>query len=458
MATAPVATPPPSAFPPATPPVSPNPNPYPIGALPFYVVPQNINVSNDLRPYDVIDAECSIAINPATPSQLIAAGMMGGMNLYYSADGGRTWTRSRRWGSGFSFPCGVANSDPRCAADNNGNFFWCGQAPSSLNLILFQSTDGGVTWGQPSAPLDTGTDKTAMVCGNNIICLAYTKGLTSGPCYYTAAPIKGNSVGGFTTPVQAGAGGRWPAIAVGPNGDVITAWMIYQDSIPGRIFTSYALDGLNPIFNNPVLVDTTTIIEQQYLPAVPIGSHGAANPCLGLAWDWKFNRIFLSFLDWSNANYDTRVFVRWSDDYGKNWQGRIQVTDWENPPNVFSKFSPAIALDQVNHRVGITWYDCRRSGDNTTTQIWGSVAPVNSKAAPVFGPNFQIGTDLNNAFTGVGNLNRGYGEYSDMAFVNNKLVRIWGDNGNTLDIPNNHFPTNQYWTLATALAFPAPSP
>jgi len=105
--------------------------------------------------------EVSIALNPLDPNHLVSVShridfFTGDVNCEFSRslDGGATWGGDGVLSSPLFPVLPSFEGDPTVTFDAAGNvFFAClGFAPPLNNLLVFRSTDGGVTWTNPAAP------------------------------------------------------------------------------------------------------------------------------------------------------------------------------------------------------------------------------------------------------------------------------------------------------------------
>jgi hypothetical protein len=140
----------------------------------------SIQINVDAAGHNIVgDAanEPSIAINPLNPANMVVVWRQFdaiGSNFRqggwaYTFDGGQTWTFP-----GVLTP-GTFRSDPVVDVDSTGNFYWA-SLKSDDSLDVFKSTDGGVTWGDPTPAF--GGDKNWMVVDR-------TGGATNGTVYAT---------------------------------------------------------------------------------------------------------------------------------------------------------------------------------------------------------------------------------------------------------------------------------
>jgi len=169
----------------------------------------------------------------------------------YTFDGGRTWSDTL-----LVVPPHPRQSDPVLAVDDDGNYFACTLClpwDSGFSGIYVQkSTDGGVSWGNPVAVIDSNPD---FFEDKQWICIDRTFGPTNGNIYIPWARFDadfsqnqvvlsyshdgGNSYQGPVA-VSDGRAIQWPTVTTGLSGEVIVAWYsgfplgIYTGDIRGR--------------------------------------------------------------------------------------------------------------------------------------------------------------------------------------------------------------------------------
>src|SRR5262249_46326690 len=116
------------------------------------------------------------------------------------------------------------------------------------------------------------------------------------------------------------------------------------------------------------------------LPAQPLRGTGVHSK---MAWDWntdngrKQGRLYMVFdylsKDDKNAgNWNTDVFVAYSDDGGQQFSTPQKVNQDTATPK--SQFNSAIAVDQGTGYVAFTWYDATNDPNNTKVELYGTVS------------------------------------------------------------------------------------
>ena len=176
-----------------------------------------------------------------------------------------------------------------------------------------------------------------------------------------------------------------------------------------------------------------------------------------LARSSPFNgRLYLVYTDRTTlTTNDTDIFVRHSDDSGSTWSAPVRVND-DPIGNGKSQFLPRITLDQTTGNIAVSFYDCRNSPLNNTTEYW---AAVSTNGGASFLPNIKVNTGGSRANAiAVRTYKFDFGDYSGLAFYGGKFYPCWGDNSNsTGDNPEGTL-TNLDMYTAAVIVEPSPLP
>jgi hypothetical protein len=139
-------------------------------------MPQNVQVTYDASTSNA-RSECSIAINPNNPNQMVAASKkFANIQTYdftlateYSSDGGQTWQASPP----LALPEGATvMTDPTLAWDDSNNVFLVGltgyDPPTwdTIGIVIYKSSDGGATWSAPCPIHDSAADDKQWAAGD----------------------------------------------------------------------------------------------------------------------------------------------------------------------------------------------------------------------------------------------------------------------------------------------------
>jgi hypothetical protein len=384
--------------------------------MPTVTIGPNINISQS----SASDAETAIAVNPTNTKNLFVTCTATAV-FKFSNDGGASWQDSNVGSLSSS------NGDQQLAWDQFGNLFMV-TFGSNGSTVLALSSDGGATFTNLVTTADN-TDQPSVAVGAGMVWFDFN---LSGTMNAQGAAVTGlGAVGAFSSVQQpGGSGGTFGDIAISPNGQVM---LVYQENngngTPSNVFISVDPDGLGSQgFSSSTQIFVSNIGSFDAIPAQPDRTIDAE---VNLAWD-KSNgphrgRVYLVNTDeLVDESSDTDIFVRFSDDNGTTWSTPVRVNDDPSGSGT-SQFQGEIALDQSNGDVAVTWYDCRNSSTNTTSQVFGSVS---HDGGLTWEKNFQISTGVIDATTsGAGTFN--YGDYDKMDFAKGVFYRSWADNSNS---------------------------
>ncbi len=342
----------------------------------------NVNISNS----GGAESEVGIAVDPTNRQNVVAVsndiGDLSKLAVWFSTDGGATWTANFIDENEDSFGSGDRRFDPNVAYDSDGNVYVIYSTSGTGNrLVLARSTDGGQNFNQvTTVTTDAGTNNlhTAMVT---------TRADASGAddVLVVWARVQGNESIEAALSLDAGATFTvtnnnindalqrtfLPWAEADANGDFAVVWEVNQGGGAGAIFhdtldgTTLA-DGANNTVSTIQITDFAAATSK--IPAQPdrglfsVTTVGA-NRTTG--------RIFVSYSDRPNtSSNDLDVFVRFSDDGGANWSARVQVND---DGTTTSQFMPRLAVDHTDGTIYTIWYDARNDAtNNQRVNLFGS--------------------------------------------------------------------------------------
>jgi hypothetical protein len=397
-------------------------------------VPPNINASKLAGNED----ESTIGIDPVNTSKIaIVSNNDSASTIFraYSTNGGTTWTTGSIAG---------ACCDGQMTFDSFGNLFlvYLTAGPSYV-VTLVVSTDGGATFGAPTALSSTGADQPSVAAGAGSVWVDWNNG--------TGMVARGASVTGLgvmgafgATQSIPSATGSFGDIAVGPTGKVTVT---YQDNLGGQgpenIYVNTDADGLGAGgFGARVTATSTNVGSFDFIPAQSGRSIDAeANLAYDRTGGAHNGRLYLVYTDETpNESDDTNILVRRSDDNGATWSAAVKVND---DATTRSQFLPHISLDQTTGKIAVTWEDSRNDGGvvgsgstdaaaNNDAMYYGAVS---GNGGLTFGPNFQISAGTSNAVDAAAPVD--YGDYAWSDYYGGHLHPVWSDNSNsTGDNPN----------------------
>ncbi len=400
------------------------------------------------------DMEVNIAVNPTNPSNvfLTTIGGAAGQVASVSFDGGTTWT-SRIMSDG-SDGTPDACCDASMAFDSFGNLFMT-YLSASIETVVVLSTDGGQTFSNVANM--GGSDQPTLVVGPGNVPGSQSVWVVrnfQGGQWVRGALVTGlGQVGAFGADQYApdsdlNIGGNFGDITVGPNGAVAIA---YQNSASGEgpdtIFGNVDPDGLGPLgFGPRFTISDTNVGGFDFIPAQNRRSVDAE---VSLAWDRtggpNNGRLYAAYTDEDpNESSDTNIYVRYSDDAGQNWSGRVRAND---DAGTNSQFLPKMALDATTGAIAVGWMDARndlgQGGLGDTNGIANDEAMFYVTASVDGGLSFLANSRVSQGPSNAGSVaNNGfdYGDYTGLAFHGNKIYPAYPDNSAQLagnpDRPN----------------------
>jgi hypothetical protein len=296
------------------------------------------------------------------------------------------------------------------------------------------------------ADLVTNGDQPSIAVGRNSVWISYTF-FPGTQIQAFGAPVTGlGQFGSFSAPENVPSphsNGDYGDTSVGPSGQVMVT---YQNATNGQggtnIYTALDPDGLGPAGFGPGSFAAHSRVAHShvggfdFIPAQPDRSIDAE---ANLAWDRSDGahngRVYLIWTqETPNESDNTDIMLQHSDDNGANWSSAVKLND-DHTTN--SQYNPAIALDQTNGAVAVSWYDTRNdlgdggSGDtngipNDDFQIW---ATYSTNGGITFAPNFRVSQGTSNAADADSFFDTG--DYTHAAFVAGTFWPAWSDNSNS---------------------------
>ena len=380
---------------------------------------QNVMISSSNSP-----EEPCIYINPKNTDQLIGGANIN--NLYYSNDGGYTWTVST-----LSSTSNGVWGDPVTIVDTAGNYYFFHlswpQSGSWIDRIVCQkSTDYGVTWNEGSYMGLNGTkaqDKEWAVVdwtNNNMYVtwtqfddygssnpddlsiIRFSKSTDEGETWSEAVKI--NEVDGDCIDSDNTVEGAVPA--VGPNGEVYVAWAGPEGLVFDRSF-----DQGETWLDEDIFVDEFVGGWDYNIPGISRCNGLPITVCDLSGGDYHGN-IYINWTDQSNGADDTDVWIAKSTDGGDTWTAPIRIND--DPPGK-QQFFTWMSIDQVTGYLWFVWYDRRNYNDDNTDVYMG----VSKDGGETF-QNFKISEEPFIPWSNVF-----FGDYNCVSSHNDVVRPIW---------------------------------
>jgi len=373
--------------------------------------------------------EVSIAINPTNPLNLAA-----GANLnyyYYSTNGGLNWTQGRLTSAAY----GVWG-DPCLIYDTLGNLYYghLSNPPSPGywidRIVVQKSTDGGISWNAGTGigfnPPRKNQDKEWLIADmtdspfrNNLYVawtefdryastlasdssrILFSRSTDAGSTW--SSPVRLSDRAGDCIDGDNTVEGAVPA--VGPNGEVYTAWsgplgIMFDKSTDGGVtwgtdvFVSaqpggwdYAIPGINRCNGLPVTV-------------CDVGNAGYRGT------------IYVNWTDQRNGLTNTDVFLAKSTDGGTTWSPARQVNDDITTAHQFFSW---MTVDRTSGYLYVVFYD-RRGTQNNATDVYIARSTDGGETFT----NFKVSQS---SFTPTSSIF--FGDYTNIAAHNGKVYPIW---------------------------------
>lgn len=346
----------------------------------FQVTGQFKNIKLDERTDDNLVCEPTIAINPRNPQNIVAASVKD--NVYYTFDGGASWT-SQKMQSSFG-----VYGDPVLVSDSKGNFYYfhlsdpTGEGwrnEKSLDAIICQvSNDGGKTWDggnpvglnppkdqdKPWASVDakgniyvtwTQFDKYASqdsTCQSNIMLSVSSNGKKwSKPVQISNTP--GDCIDDDNT-----AEGAVPAIS--DDKKMYVAW-----ANRNKLFLDRSFDGGKMWLSNDIEIGKQPGGWNMNIPG-----HDRCNGMPVLLVDRSKMQskglLFLVWADQRNGEDDTNVWFIRSNNFGDNWTTPMKIGGNEEKRH---QYLPWMTMDYATGYLYVLYYD-RSNYDDLRTDVY----------------------------------------------------------------------------------------
>ena len=314
-----------------------------------------------------------LAADPANPERLLLANRVEkprfGCDVFASRDGGRTWRRSRGVRTRFERPCYSASV---AFVEERAYLFastLAGPGNHPVEGLLYESRDGGATFGAPRRVLPRSAFQPFMTAGPHgvvVVTAMHANEFSShinlgvgpppNPLVVRVSTDGGRTFGPLrTVPGTDGKLAGGPSIVVGSKGELHLAYWDYGDDVfdyhafPGRYGGRFRL-----------VVATSrdggrTFDERVVEPAaVPPGAFLVYLPPLpALASDPHTGALYVGWEDGRSGSTD--VLLRRSTDGGRSWKRAAVLFSGSTSYRV-----PALSVH--NRRVAATAYQLRRGG------------------------------------------------------------------------------------------------
>jgi hypothetical protein len=362
------------------------------------------------RDGDVSHVESAVAANPTDPLNLVATAItftlpQGGYvnKTYATFDGGFSW-----YGARLPEEPDLGSIDPKVAFTPSGTALHVGLVQG---MSVYRSEDGGRSWLAP-ARLGRGYDRVAIAvdhsAGPTAGQIYVTGNLDAGPrihrsaddgrTFDAAVTLPGIVVtdvlvlsdGAVLVPLYAG-----PDLRVPENrGKPMAAYATVLSRDGGATFSA-----LRPGFEQQRYGTDSTLRRRR---GESIVGDNTATFAADVRSARYRDRVYAAFPDMRWAGGTPRIAVVWSSDRGASWSAPTMV-DAAAPPSA-SQFLPAIAVNDSGV-VGVMWLDTRASAADDAYDVFYSTSLDGGKT---FLPAVRVSSETSRP-AGPGNLRPGLG-------------------------------------------------
>jgi hypothetical protein len=399
----------------------------------------NVNVSNMAG----AQSEVGIAVNPTNDQNLVVVSNnipdLSRLGVWFSVDGGATWTANFIDEIEDGFGAGDDRFDPNVAFDSDGKVYVVYSTTGTGNRVLLaRSTDGGQTFNQVTTVTTDGTTSnnlhTPMVTTRgdgglatpDDVLVVWARVQAAGERIQAALSLDAGATFPTTNTAINDASQRTflPWAAPDAAGNFHVAWEVNQGGGAGAIFHDL-LNGATLASGADTQVSTVQITDfsaaTSQIPAQP--DRGIFS-VVTVDVDRATGRVFISYTDRpSTLSNDTDVFVRFSDNGGATWSARVQVND---DATTTSQFLPRMVVDQTTGFVSVVWYDARNDAANN--QQVNVFVSMSRNGGVTWSANQRVTTAPSDESTAnAARDGNNYGEYLGFTVHDGVAHAVWTD-------------------------------
>ncbi|KAA0211728.1 T9SS type A sorting domain-containing protein [Ignavibacteria bacterium CHB1] len=412
---------------------------------PFKQVPSETDAVVSVGPFDNIEvtlspgfAETTIAVNPRDPLNFVATdngSVMSSLNMYYTTDGGRNWTRTSTF-----FNAG----DPVVCFDSLGNAYYCAMRQSGGQIVairVYKSTNKGANWVNLGDAFvqSGGVDKEWMVADqtggpySNNLYMSYSDFSQPVRIRFLRSTDQGIT---WSTPVTIFGPGNAQGsnIAVGPDGRVYLAWRGGSESfckVSTNGGVSFDLGGIAGSYSDPGTFNSSV---GRYVLKNNIRVNGFPMLACDLSNGPHRGNVYMVYGTNPPGPDVADIFMVRSTDGGVSWNtfSPVRVND-DAFGNLRDQWMPDVCVDN-NGWVWVMWYDSRNDPNNLLTETY---CAVSTDGGVSFQANIKVSNqpfNPNSVAVGQGSGEAKYlGDYQEIS-GKSVVLPYWTDGRfNTLD-------------------------
>jgi hypothetical protein len=361
--------------------------------------------------------EITVAINPVNPLQVIAgANNFGGQEMYYSTDGGATWTVQ---GTLPNTCC-----DPTVDWSSDGSTAYAAALSGAIGVSFWRSFDGGQSWVDRVNLTTSGSDKEYIHVDKSSssphqdnIYITYHNG--------NVMQFARSVNGGTSFEIQA-----FPGAPIGIGSDITT-------DAAGNIYYFYGAFGSQQIimlkstdggvtFAPPTAVASTNVSFDFPIPSMETRRAWITASADADLSDGPFaGSIYVAWTDTVGPEDDVdplanhaRVQVAWSRDGGATWN--ISTPHSVDDMQTVDRWNQWLAVDEFGN-VHVVYYDTRNSVDRSGVDLYYTYS-IDGGVTWAEAQRVSSATSAN-----LSDLQE-FGDYNGVAVLGDRLVSAWTDN------------------------------
>jgi hypothetical protein len=384
-------------------------------------------------------AESAVKIHPTDVNKVVAGsnGPGSGQKMWYSTNGGSTWTPSA------ALPLGSTCCDPTIDWSSNGQYAYTstlGGCGAVCNVWVYRSSDGGATWND-LATITPGDGRREVTSANTSDkqYLHVDKFATSPfkdtihQCWHDNNTLKYSRSTDFahtwSAPLTISSGTTQSGIGcdltTDRSGNVYYLW----PATNGKTILMRKSTNGGASFNAAVTVSATSDGYDFAIPAMETRrAFIYASADADVSSGSFANSVYVAWTDTTAAesatpaNNHARIRVAYSRDGGVTWT--VRTPHETADANTVDRFHPWLGVGP-DGKVYVMFYDTRRSATRVGVDIFYSVSSDG-------GNTWVTPTRLTSVLSPQIDDSFEWGDYNGLDIVGNQLITIFTDNRNEL--------------------------